>query len=276
MMEGDYLATGFRDVDGVRNKTACVECLTLLDSLPYYRDCKNRSYELLELHPGQTVLEAGCGLGDDAFRMAGRIIPGGKIVGVDASLAMIHEASSRSRTARWPVQFLAGNIKALPFADNSFARCRIDRVLQHIPGPQRAVAELVRVLEPDGLLLAYDNDWGTFTIASEADGMTRIIERCWSDAFANSRMGRELPDLFRAAGLSDVAVHTGVSVITDFETADKVYNLRATVRKAVEQKLLSAARGCDWMLAQIERMTRGCFTVSLTAHTVVGRKNRCA
>ena len=274
MIEGEYLATGFKDVDGARNKNAYVECLTLLDSLPYYNECKCRSYELLELRAVQVVLEAGCGLGDVAFRMAERVMPGGRIVGVDASTAMIHEARLRNRTARRPVEFLVGNIRVLPFADSSFARCRIDRVLQHIPGPHQAVAELVRVLEPGGRLLAYDNDWGTFTIASEAEDGTRSVECCWRDAFVNSRIGRELPDLFHAAGLLDVVVHTGVSVITDFETADKVYNLRATVQKAVERKLLSAAQGCDWISGQVGETALGNFRVSLTAYTVVGRKGQ--
>ena len=275
-MEKEYLSTGFKDVDGAQNQDAYFECLTLLDSLPYYQEYKTRSYDLLQLRPGQTVLEAGCGLGDDAFRLAERIMPGGKVVGVDASTAMIHKARLRNRTARLPVEFLAGDIKALPFAGHSFARCRVDRVLQHICEPQQAIAELVRVLEPDGLLLAYDNDWGTFAIASEAVEMTRTVERCWCDSFTNSRIGRDLPDHFRTADLSDVIIRPGTSVITDFEMADKVYNLRATVQKAVEADLISASQGCIWIEEQIERTVNGCFKVSLTAHTVVGRKRRDA
>ncbi|MFA6564323.1 MAG: methyltransferase domain-containing protein [Verrucomicrobiia bacterium] len=273
-MDEEYLATGFRDVDGAQNQDAYFECLTLLDSLPYYREYKTRSYALLELHPGQTVLEAGCGLGDDAFRMAERVMPGGKVVGVDASAAMISKAWSRDLAARLPVGFLVGDIKALPFANHSFARCRVDRVLQHIREPQRAIVELVRILEPGGLLLAYDNDWGTFAIASEAIQTTRAIERFWRSSFTNSGIGRDLPDYFRAAGLADVIIRPGTSVITDFETADKVYNLRATVQKAAEENLISASQGCVWIDEQIERTTKGSFSASLTAYTVVGKKRR--
>lgn len=273
-MDEEYLATGFRNVDDAQNQGAYFDCLTFLDSLPYYREHKSRSYDLLDLRPGQTVLEAGCGLGDDAFRMAERIMPGGKVVGVDASAAMIHKAQSRDLAARLQVEFLVGDIKALPFANHSFARCRVDRVLQHIREPQRAIAELVRVLELDGLLLAYDNDWGTFAIASEAIEATRAIERLWCDSFTNSRIGRALPASFRAAGLADAVIHPGTSVITDFETADKVYNLRTTVQKAVEESLISASQGRAWIDEQIERSTKGSFSASLTAYTVVGKKRR--
>jgi ubiquinone/menaquinone biosynthesis C-methylase UbiE len=33
-----------------------------------------------------TVLDAGCGLGDDAFRMAKLVIPGGRVVALDSSI----------------------------------------------------------------------------------------------------------------------------------------------------------------------------------------------
>ncbi|PKN77192.1 MAG: hypothetical protein CVU52_01585 [Deltaproteobacteria bacterium HGW-Deltaproteobacteria-10] len=271
-MNNEYLSTGFPDVDRAQNQDAYFDCLTLLDSLEYYREYKTTSYELLQLSPGMTVLEAGCGLGDDAFRIAERIMPGGKVIGLDASAAMIKKARLSNLTAQLPVQFQQGDVKAMPFPDNSFARCRIDRVLQHIPQPQKAIAELVRVLEPDGLLLAYDNDWETFSIASDDIKIARIIENLWSNSFTNSRIGHDLGDYFLSAGLSDVRIYLGTSIITDLVTADKGYNLRETVQKAVEGKFISASQGSRWIEELIDRTEKGSFRATLTANTVVGRK----
>jgi ubiquinone/menaquinone biosynthesis C-methylase UbiE len=273
-MDNEYLSTGFTDVDRTQNKKAYFDCLNLLGSLEYYKECKTRSYELLQLEPGIKVLEAGCGLGDDAFRMARLIMPGGLIVGLDASTVMIEKARLHELAAQLPVEFQTGDIKALPFPDNSFARCRIDRVLQHIPQPQKAVAELVRVLEPGGLLLAYDNDWKTFSVASENDEITQAIEDLWIGSFVNSRIGLHLPGYFISAGLTDVKIYPGTSVITDLATANKVYNLRENVQKAVAGNLISADQGKRWIEELIERDARGIFLASLTAYTVVGRKRR--
>jgi ubiquinone/menaquinone biosynthesis C-methylase UbiE len=66
----EYLATGFANVDGCDDSTEFKHCLALLDSLPYFHEYKQRSYGLLTLSTGLSVLEIGCGLGDDAFRMA--------------------------------------------------------------------------------------------------------------------------------------------------------------------------------------------------------------
>ncbi len=271
-MNNEYLSTGFPDIDRAKNQGAYFDCLALLDSLEYYREYKTKSYELLQLSPGMMVLEAGCGLGDDAFRIAERIMPGGKVIGLDASAAMIEKARLSELAAQLPVQFQQGDVKALPFPDNSFARCRIDRVLQHIFQPQKAISELVRVLKPDGLLLAYDNDWETFSVASDDIKIKRIIENLWSGSFTNSRIGRDLGDYFLSAGLSDVKIYPGTSFITDLARADKVYNLRETLQKAVEVSCISADQGNLWIEELIDRTAKGSFRAALTAYTVVGRK----
>jgi ubiquinone/menaquinone biosynthesis C-methylase UbiE len=271
-MGNEYLSTGFTDVDSSEDKGAYFDCLTLLDSLAYYRECKLKSYELLQLAPGMTVLEAGCGLGDDALRIAKLIMPGGKVIGLDASAAMIEKARSQKQAGELPAEFHVGDVKALPFSDNSFARCRIDRVLQHIGQPQKAIAELVRVLKPDGLLVAYDNDWETFTITSKCVEITRTIEKLWRDSFTNCRIGSHLSNYFHSSGLSDVGIYPGISVIEDFETADKVYNLQETVQKAVAGGRISAAQGRGWIEELIHRTATGNFRAELTSYTVVGKK----
>ena len=268
----EYLATGFSDVDQVQSRDEYFSCLALLDSLPYYIEYKRRSYELLELRPGLTVLEAGCGLGDDAYRIAERVAPGGEVVAVDFSAGMIEEAQSRYPSAFLPIYFETGDVRTLPFSDHTFARCRIDRTLQHVPQPERAVAELVRVLEPGGLLLAYDNDWGTFTIEAADEETTRAVEACWRDSFTNGRIGRDLPDLFAAAGLSDIQAYSSTSVIDGFEVADQIYNLRQTVQKAAAAGKIPEECGRRWIEEMMQRDEQGRFRATLTACTAVGKK----
>lgn len=271
-MDNEYLATGFTNVDQTRNKNAYFDCLTLLDSLPYYREYKSKNYDLLDLKPGLVVLEAGCGLGDDALRIAERIIPGGKVIGLDASSVMIERARLNARAFQLPVEFLVGDVKALPFPDSVISRCRIDRVLQHIPELLRAVSELVRVLEPGGSLLAYDNDWETFSIMSSDIQTTRQIESLWRNSFASRAIGRDLHSHFLAAGLTAVHFDAFHSVITDFETADKIYNLRKTIQRAVEGGYISAVQGRIWSDDQMNRSVESRFSVALCAYTVVGKK----
>ncbi|MHB8771393.1 MAG: methyltransferase domain-containing protein [Syntrophales bacterium] len=270
-MGDEYLASGFSDVDAAGDTTAYGQCLSLLDSLPYFRRTKERSYELLRLSAGMTVLEVGCGLGDDALRMAERVAPGGKVVGVDASARMI--AAARARLAAHPqVELHRADARRLPFRDASFERCRVDRTLQHIRHPGQVLREMARALKPGGLLLAYDNDWGTFSISGGDDECTRIMETLWGDSFANRWIGRYLKRYFREAGLAEVTVAPSVCVLDDFALADRVYNLRQTAERAVEGGRVTPAVAARW-LADLEAQSRaGGFLCTLTAFTVVGTK----
>ena len=270
-MNGDYLATGFADVDGGEELAVYTGCLSLLDSLPYYREIKRRSYELLGLAPGLSVLEVGCGIGDDALRMAELVAPGGRVVGIDASARMVKEASVRA-AAGCPVEFHQADARCLPFRDAVFDCCRVDRTLQHIPRPEEAVGEMARVLAPGGMLLAYDNDWETFTVSGPDRETSGVIERLWTNSFMNPRIGRDLEWLCAEAGIVGIRAIPSVSVIAEFEVADRVYNLGQTARRAVEQGLITGERGEAWLADLQSRSRSGSFLCFLTAVTVVGRK----
>ncbi len=272
-MNDEYLATGFTDVDGASDTEVYSECLYLLDSLPYFKEYKRQTYELLELSRDDHVLDAGCGLGDDAYRMAELVSPFGRVVGLDSSEKLIEKAKADQRNNSLPVEFQLGNLKQLHFGDRTFTRCGIDRVLQHVAEPQIAISELVRVLKPGGLLLAYDNDWGTFSVTSRHKRITRILENLWCDSFTNCWIGRELQAYFVNAGLSSVMLYPSISVISDFDTADKVYNLKQTVKRGIETGVITEDEGVKWLNELKERSRAGYFASVLTAYIVVGRKS---
>jgi ubiquinone/menaquinone biosynthesis C-methylase UbiE len=270
-MGQEYLATGFPDVDSRDDAGAYRQCLSLLDSLPYFRQYKERSYELLNLSAGLSVLDLGCGLGDDAFRMAARVGPGGLVLGVDASARLISEAVGRLPTDL-RVRFAKADARQLPFRDECLDRCRVDRTLQHIASPRQAVRELVRILKPGGALLAYDNDWGTFSLSGRNEEATKIIAAAWEESFTNPWIGRYLKLFFLEAGLQQVVLEPSVSVLTDFEMADRVYNLRQTLAHAVATGRLAPVVADDW-LSDVQAQSRsGGFLCALTAYTVVGTK----
>ena len=270
-MNDEYLATGFTNVDRADNTSAYADCLSLLDSLPYYQSYKQKTYELLELSSNARVLDAGCGLGDDVFRMAEMISQDGIIVGIDASHKLIENARSNPRNTGLPTEFHIGDLKQLPFKNGSFSQCRVDRVLQHVPSPNIAIAELVRVLKQGGILVAYDNDWSTFSISSSNEAVTHVIETIWCESFTNSWIGRELQEYFLAAGLSEVKIYSSTSLVTDYKIADQVYNLQQTASRARQEGKISDNEMLQWLNELRDRTESNEFSVSLTGHTVVGK-----
>lgn len=124
----DDVASGFKNVDRAADFAVFASCLELIDSLPFFADCKRESYRMLAASRGRRVLDVGCGLGDDAAALAELVAPGGTVVGVDGSQAMIDAARQRHGGIEG-LSFELANGGDLPFADASFDACRIDRVL---------------------------------------------------------------------------------------------------------------------------------------------------
>ncbi|MHC5543048.1 methyltransferase domain-containing protein, partial [Singulisphaera rosea] len=62
----DDLASGFQDVDRAADFAVFSRCLTLVDSIPFFAECKRATSEGLGAAPGHRILDVGCGLGDDA------------------------------------------------------------------------------------------------------------------------------------------------------------------------------------------------------------------
>src|SRR5262245_39051734 len=93
--DGNYLATGFRDVDAASG-TKMARCLNFLDSLPSFQEYKASILGAINPQPGDIVADLGCGLGFDVLRFASSVAPGGRTIGVDSSLTLLRSARTRS------------------------------------------------------------------------------------------------------------------------------------------------------------------------------------
>ncbi len=102
---------------------------------------------------GLDVLDVGCGSGAYALAAAGA---GGRVTGVDASPRAVEAARRRAAAAGRRAAFLVGAASQLPFAAEQFDAVLAVAVLCFVPDPEEAVAEMARVLRPDGLLVLGD------------------------------------------------------------------------------------------------------------------------
>ena len=114
-------------------------------------------FDRLALRTGDRVLDVGAGFGRHAFEIARR---GGRVVALDHA----HDEVERTRatigamidageiTPDRFVGVLRGDATRLPFADGSFDVVLTSEVLEHIQDDVGAIAEMVRVLRPGGVL----------------------------------------------------------------------------------------------------------------------------
>ncbi|MGZ4304736.1 MAG: methyltransferase domain-containing protein [Solirubrobacteraceae bacterium] len=119
------------------------------------------------------MLDLGCGTGADVIDIARLVGPGGRVVGVDVSEALIAEARRRWDDSGLPIEFRLGDAQQLEFDDDSFDACRTKRMLMHVPDERRALAEMVRVTRRGGRVAAFDFDWDTHIVDSLHKDATR-------------------------------------------------------------------------------------------------------
>jgi len=121
-------------------------------------------YATLGVHPGDRLLDLGCGFGRHAFEAARR---GARVVACDMSDAELKEvratfgamAQAGEVAEEGCTGAVNGDAVHLPFTDGSFDRVIASEVMEHIPDDAGAMSELARVLRPGGTIAVTVPAW---------------------------------------------------------------------------------------------------------------------
>jgi ubiquinone/menaquinone biosynthesis C-methylase UbiE len=265
-VKGDIdIARAFADADASGRSEALAAYLDRVGGA--LAEHKRTSIEAMGLRPGDAGLDVGCGTGDEVRLIAKRVGAAGRAVGVDASVELL--AAARERTpAGVPVEFVAADAHALPFADGEFAAARVERTLQHVVDPAGVIAEMARVVRPAGRVVAAEPDWDTLVISSGDRQTTRAVLDELRASSRNPAVGRAVTGYFADAGIAVDTVDAVAVVVRDATAARAVFLLDG----AVERVGTDVAR--RWLHDLGEQSARGAFCAALTLFRVVGSQRR--
>ena len=105
--------------------------------------------EILARYPIGTALDAACGTGRHAEYLASL---GHEVTGIDSTPEMLELAAPKVPEAK----FETADLTAIPFADGTFDLAICTLALTHLPDLRPPIAELARVLRPDGRMVISD------------------------------------------------------------------------------------------------------------------------
>lgn len=108
----------------------------------------SRADKILDGHQPRQILDIGCH-GGMMTEKIGKKFPGAQVFGIDISSQAIEYA----KKLRPQISFQAGEATKLPFKDESFDLVTCFDILEHIPNPGKALAEMNRVLTKSGQIL---------------------------------------------------------------------------------------------------------------------------
>lgn len=99
------------------------------------------------------ILDVATGTGRLPLAVVQQLDFSGRVVGLDLSTKMLRQARLKLAPFRNRVTLIQQAAGNLPFRDDAFDAVTSLEALEFVPDPPRAVAEMVRVLKPGGLLL---------------------------------------------------------------------------------------------------------------------------
>jgi ubiquinone/menaquinone biosynthesis C-methylase UbiE len=231
-----------------------------------------QSFDYLDIHEGQQILEVGCGTADQLAALARLVGCKGRVVGIDKSEIMVSEARSRLEGLNLPIECLAGDIYHLDFPANTFDRCYASAVFQHLEDPLLALSEMVRVVRPGGRIVVTEQDWETQIISSDNHALTRRVLNFFCDEIRNGWAGRKLSGWFQRLGLQNIVVTPINFFSSDYAQTARKLDLNGLVARAAASGVVSLHEGQQWLKELEDRGRNGTFFRALTSFRVHGQK----
>lgn len=157
---------------------------------------------LIELKPGQTVLDLGSGGGIDVLLSAKRVGPTGKAYGLDMTDDMLSLARENQRQAgQENVEFLQGEIENIPLPDNSVDVVISNCVINLSADKDRVLREAFRVLKPGGRFAVSD-----VVVRGEVPEQVRQSMLLWVGCMAGALEEQEYATKLAKAGFTGISI----------------------------------------------------------------------
>jgi ubiquinone/menaquinone biosynthesis C-methylase UbiE len=126
----------------------------------HHLDIAEKTMRLMDLRPGERILDLGCGSGWASRLLARMVSEGpqgfGQVVGVDIADEMVRQARAASKDFE-NVMFVVGSAAQIPWEENFFDKVLSIESFYYYPDQDRALAELFRVMAPRGRLFILIN-----------------------------------------------------------------------------------------------------------------------
>ena len=263
--------SGFRtqNIDA-GNVTRLVAALDIQEANPGVRRLRAWAHETLAAGSGERALDVGAGTGSTTRELAAAVGSNGSALGVEPNPGLRTIAEERAASAGNPARFTDGDALSLPVPDASVDVVWCERVLQHLAEPDKAVAEIARVLRPGGRVALLDTDWATTILHPGDPEVTAAFTSGALTGAANPYSGRRLVGQLSAAGL--VVDDRGSQALLQDHRSVAWPLIRMLGESAVRRGALTEAQRDRAYTDLSEAAERGALHMSVTMFAVVAHR----
>ena len=221
----------------------------------------------VQLRPGETILDVGCGSGVLDRWLARHTGGAHRIMAVDIHRTLLREAAvlAAKEGLAGQIEFREGNAEALPFPDGSFDVTMSATVMELLDA-DRMLREMVRVTRPGGRVgvVVRAVDMPSFVnVPVRAELKLKIAALPNGLAGAKGCADGSLYQRFRHAGLQNVHMSPQLATYA---------GARAHTADERIEAALSPAELAEWHTAVAQAEAEGTFFIALPFHCAVGTK----
>lgn len=169
------------------------------------------------------VLDVGCGVGHWGMLLASVLPAHVRLTGIDREPSWVEIATSRAQARGLADRFTyrQGEAQRLPFPDDTFDLTTCQTVLIHLPDPAAAIAEMLRVTRPGGLVVVAEPNnlsesllLDSISSRASVDDIVELVRfqlTCERGKVAlgegDNSLGDRVPGMFANQGMTDVQVY---------------------------------------------------------------------
>ncbi len=232
---------------------------------------REETLRLLQLTPGEAVIDVGCGPGYLCESMADLVGARGRVLGIDVSPDLVELA--RRRNQRTWLSYEQGDAMALSAPDRSFDVAVCTQVLEYVPDADRGLKELHRVLKPGGRALVVDTEWDALVWRSADPARMAKVLAAWEAHCTDARLPRTLGPRLRAAGFAVEGVSGFPIINTTLEEENYSSGIIGLIADFVRKRGSMPPGELDaWRAEQLALSAKGEYFFSTMRHMFRARK----
>jgi SAM-dependent methyltransferase len=208
------------------------------------------------LRNGMQVADIGCGIGSVTSLMGQIVGHEGHVVGFDFSGAQLAQARSRLNPEDGHIRFVEANATDTGWPAESFDMVYCRFLLMHLREPQQALAELFRLLKPNGVIVCEDGDLTSAGSepASALDAFADLFAGLAPVRGVDYTLGRRLYRLVAVAGFETPQMTFNQPVLARGESKRLLELSVAEAGPAFIEAGLITAETLDGTIAEMRRL----------------------